>query len=72
MEERERARRAKESLKDRLRGVAEVVGIGLTSFKGRYAIQVNLKGEPSSELVPEEIDGFKVIVKVVGSIRKQT
>ncbi len=64
----ERARAAKRTLAERLRGVEEVNGIGLTRVGESYALKVNCERAPAAEL-PTEIEGVSVVVEVVGKIR---
>lgn len=69
----EQARAAKRSALDRLAGAEAVTGVGITRVGGEYAVKVNL-AEPLRKglQVPDEIDGVKVRVEVVGSIRART
>jgi hypothetical protein len=66
----ERARAAKEAALRRLKGLDNVVGVGLTRVAGEYAVKINLREpvHPADEL-PSEIDGVPVRVEVTGRIR---
>ena len=46
---------------------AKVVGVGLTSRAGSFAVKVNLETAAASEL-PHEVDGVPIVYEVVGSI----
>jgi hypothetical protein len=61
-------RAAKEKAKVAFPGAA----IGLTWHNGREAIKVNLtEALPENAEAPYSIDGFPVVLQVVGKIRKQ-
>ena len=66
----EAARAAKQRLSEMFSGTDDVVGVGLMSVDGGYAVKVNLAKESSQRAVPSEIDGVPVRVEVVGTIRK--
>jgi len=71
-EELEKARAAKEKLKRLLSGVPEVSGIGITRLGEAYALKVNLAcdlGDPA--LIPEEVNGLRVLKHVTGRITRQ-
>lgn len=68
----ERARRAKQRGKELLAGLQGVSGIGLTGSDDDFAISVNLESElPDPSVIPSEIEGVPVVVRVVGRIHKQ-
>lgn len=64
----EAARAAKTKLRERLDGVQELRGIGLTKVGDGYAVKVNLAGQSPGLHIEDEIDGVPIIVEVVGNI----
>jgi len=68
----DQARAAKRRVIELLSGSGQVVGIGITRVDGTYAVKVNL-GEalPGDVRVPAEIDGVRVRIEVVGTIRRR-
>ncbi|HWT12727.1 MAG TPA: hypothetical protein VN231_08250 [Allosphingosinicella sp.] len=48
--------------------IAEVVGVGLTSRGGSFAVKVNLR-TAAGEALPDEVDGVPIVYEVVGTIR---
>ena len=72
-EQLEAARAVKEKAAKLMERFGQVCGVGITRREGVYAVKVNLEVEPSSsDKLPEEIDGVPIVVRVIGSIRKQT
>jgi hypothetical protein len=72
MDERERARAAKEKVREIVAAVPEVNGIGITIIEGKYTVKVNVTREPAAAAsIPREVDGIPVIVRVVGRITRQ-
>jgi hypothetical protein len=68
----ERARAAKERALAVFSKVGEVVGIGLTKIDDQYGLKVNLSAPPDDPAaLPDEVDGVRVKVEVVGRIRKR-
>ena len=62
------AHAAKETAKKKFPDAA----VGLTWMQDREAIKVNLpEALPAGANVPKEIDGFPVLISVVGKVRKQ-
>jgi hypothetical protein len=66
----DQARAAKAKALRRLRGIAQVVGVGVTRVAGDYAVKVNLS-EPIAPgiTLPADIDGVPLRVEVTGPIR---
>lgn len=63
------ARAAKTALLAHLRGVHEVIGVGITRLDGRYAVKVNLREPIRGKVrVPAHINGVRVCVEVTGTI----
>jgi hypothetical protein len=70
--DRERARAAKKKAARVFAAYGKVVGVGITRVEGEYALKVNFEESPSpSAELPTEIDGVPVVVRTVGTIRKQ-
>jgi len=62
------AHAAKETAKKKFPGAA----VGLTWLHDREAIKVNLpEALPDNAEVPDSIDGFPIVLSVVGKVRKQ-
>lgn len=61
------AQAAKQHLRERLAGRADVRGVGITRRADGYALQVNVVS-PSGPAVPSTVDGVRVRVRVVGEI----
>lgn len=64
------ARKAKEKAIKLFSKKKEVAGIGISEINKKYAIIINLY-HPIKFCLPEEIDGFPIIVRVVGEVKKQ-
>ena len=60
-------RAAKAKVLRQLKGIAQVVGVGITRVDGVYAVKVNLS-EAGVDL-PTQIDGVPLRVEVTGPIR---
>lgn len=54
-------------LKERLRGMGGIQGIGIAVLDNGYGLKVNLRDSVTGP-IPSEIDGVPVIVDVVGII----
>lgn len=68
----ERARAAKGHALKLFSKLGDVVGIGLTRIDDQYGLKVNLSSTPKDlSLLPREVDGVRVKVEVVGTIRKR-
>ena len=68
----ERARAAKERALELFSKLGDVVGIGLTRIGDQYGLKINLSSAPKdSNSLPGEVDGVRVKVEVVGTIRKR-
>jgi hypothetical protein len=68
----DQARQAKEIAKTELARLPGVVGIGIGKVGVDYAVKVNLREAlPADVGVPDRIAGVRVVVEVVGEIRKQ-
>ena len=53
--------------------LGQVNGVGITRHKGAYAVRVNLVQDLDPGVkCPATIDGISVVLKVVGTIRKQS
>ena len=61
----ERARAAKEKLRERLANLSELRGIGIAVLDGGYGVKVNLLHRTET-LIPVEIDGVPIVIEVVG------
>jgi hypothetical protein len=66
----DKARKAKNALTKKLKGVEGLVGIGITKSGEDYAVKVNFDSPPK-EPIPSSIAGVPILVEVVGRIRKQ-
>lgn len=64
----DRARAAKERLRERLAGLAELRGLGIAVLPGGYGVKVNLLCELPPGVVPDEVDGVPVVIDIVGHI----
>jgi len=63
----QRAREAKNQVKEFLRGVAEVNGVGITRVDEGWAVRVNLLSAlPARKVLPSAIDGVPVEARIVG------
>lgn len=51
--------------------VADVVGVGLTSRAGSFAVKVNLRAATEKAL-PDEVDGVPIVYEVVGTVRARS
>lgn len=68
----ERARAAKERTLELFSKLGDVVGIGLTRIDDQYGLKVNLSSARKDlSSLPREVDGVRVKVEVVGTIRKR-
>ncbi len=68
----DQARAAKPRVRDLLRGVPQLTGVGITRVGDGYAVKVNLSAPPNAELdLPGEIDGVPIRVEVVGRVTKR-
>ncbi len=66
------ARAAKKRALTVFKGLAPVVGVGITKVGAGYGVKVNLRSHPKSkDSLPTEVDGVPVRVEVVGPIRKR-
>lgn len=66
----ERARAAKSVIASRLDGRAEVNGIGIAPVDGGYGVKVNLAHPlPEHVIIPEDVDGVRILVDEIGEIR---
>lgn len=61
------ARAAKKKAAQLVGAAATVVGIGLTSRHGSFAVKVNLQAAAEADL-PSEVDGVPIVYEVVGAI----
>ena len=65
----EAARAAKRQALRVFEGLARVAAVGVALEDGRYVVRVSLEAEPEPGVVlPREIDGVPVTVRVVGPI----
>ncbi len=76
-EQLQKARAAKKKALELYGELDLVNGIGLSHQGGEYQIKINLVEELPQQLsqqlnIKKEIDGVKIITKVVGKIKKQT
>lgn len=62
----ERARAAKEALKERISGHKHVLGIGIHNDPDDYAVTVLVDSGLSPDVLPTEVDGVPVLVKHTG------
>jgi hypothetical protein len=67
----ETARAAKVRVRDLFRGIGEVVGVGLVSHDGGYAVKVNLSEPPAGDSLPTHLGNVPIRVEVVGKISKR-
>ena len=66
------ARAAKERAKKMFPRFGKVNGIGITKQGDSYAVQVNFEQVPEKQgLLPTDIDGVPVVIRVVGRMHKQ-
>jgi hypothetical protein len=63
----ERARAAKQMLRERLADLSELRGIGIAVLDGGYGVKVNLLCQTET-LIPAEINGVPIVIEVVGRI----
>jgi hypothetical protein len=68
----EEARSAKERVKDLLKELDSVVGIGLVRTSDGYAIKVNLRNDSEKDKLPRLVEGVPVNFEVVGDIVKRS
>lgn len=66
----ERARAAKETLRERLASLSELRGIGIAVLDGGYGVKVNLLRQPETP-IPQEIDGVPIVIDIVGRVVPQ-
>ena len=67
----EAARAAKGKAASALRGVGEIVGVGLVTIGEGYGIKVNLAAAPKNlSSAPTHVNGVPVHFEVVGAITK--
>jgi hypothetical protein len=64
----EQAERAKQKVCDLLAGVPSVNGIGIAALEDGYSVKVNLRNTDARAAIPEEIDGVRIVVEVIGII----
>ena len=66
------ARAAKDKAARVLERFGRVRSVGITRRGGVYAVQVSLERAPEAEAdVPDQIDGVPLVVRTIGTIRKQ-
>ena len=66
------ARAAKNEALDLFRGLAPVIGVGITRIGEGYGLKVNLQREPAAGAsVPEMIRKVPIQVEIVGAIVKR-
>ena len=65
------ARAAKARVHALLSKYGEVVGVGLVSHDGGYAVKVNFASKPAAESLPTELGEVPIRVEVVGRISKR-
>jgi hypothetical protein len=65
------ARAAKEKLSDRLGSHELVRGIGIARLEDGYGVKVDLARTPDELELPDELDGVRVVVEVVGKVSKR-
>ena len=65
------ARAAKSDLLEQVGSLEGVNGVGLVSEGGHYALRVNLVSPESSPSLPDDVDGFPVVTRVVGPLSAQ-
>jgi hypothetical protein len=66
----ERARAAKEKLREQLANLPELRGIGIAMLEGGYGVKVNLLRQPET-LIPEDIDGVPIVTDIIGRVVSQ-
>ena len=72
LSELDRARRAKDKLRELLSRSGHVSGVGISRKDGHYVVKVLLESSFSkSNEVPKEVDDVPVVIQIVGDIRKQ-
>lgn len=65
------ARAAKAAAATEVARCAKVVGSGITKVDGEYAVKVNIAEPlPKGMKLPARIAGVRIVVEVVGAIRK--
>lgn len=72
MADRDRARDARTTLREELRGHDGVRGIGLVERDGTWCVRVNVRDEAAGAGVPGAVDGVTVEVRVVGQVHPRT
>jgi hypothetical protein len=68
----EQARAAKTKLSEHLEAHEAVRGIGVARLEDGYGVKVNLACPVEDVVFPDELDGVKVVVEVVGQVRKRS
>ena len=69
----ERARAVKATVRERLRGLKGMTGVGLSKIEGEYVVKVNVSSPIPEHLAPpSEIDGVAIVVDVTGPIARQS
>lgn len=66
--DRDAARAAKRLLGERFADDPRVNGIGITRWRGAYAVRVNVVDEADQPELPEVVDGVPVRIAVIGRI----
>lgn len=67
----DQARAVKRIAGDLFARISDVAGVGITREGNDYAVKVNLREHPGSEVVlPKEINGVSIQVEIVGRIKK--
>lgn len=69
MTDRAAARAAKSALAARLRAEPGVVGVGLARRETGYVVKVDLADADAAGVVPEDVDGVRVVTEVIGVVR---
>jgi len=66
----DQAQVAKRVILEQFGHLGQIVGVGITRHDGDYAVKVNLS-EPlhSDARLPSALDGVRLVVEVVGSIK---
>ena len=67
--DRSTARAARSALAVRLAADPGVVGIGLARRASDYVVKVDLADAEAASRVPEDVDGVRVVVEVIGAVR---
>jgi hypothetical protein len=62
------AQAAKAILRERLRGMPGLRGLGITTVDGGYAVKVLVARGALSDAIPDDVDGVPVVVDVVGEL----